>query len=447
MLDAITDGKLTPAQTKAWLTSVVRSELERIERQRMIMLTDEQTKLLNTLTESRTASAITAPIGTDVEFLEASRSGSVSYEQFLAYWDRQISICTTGETLTSQVGDSGSRALGEVHQEMLELLVDSDGDLLSDTLRERLLDWIVDYNLPGAAVPSVWRVHSKNEKAEAETRTAKAKAKAKAKAADATSKALRTIVQASAAFEDDQVARDYIVSFEVTDALSDSTIDAMVAGRRALGASSEPDDIQIDDQASFAAARLKKTLTHRHVCFAEPGGPVERITDLAVSTAGAHFTRRLRAVLQLILTSSTAEAATAGVVELAARWTPDALAALLDQALELAGLEGREAVFADAEPPRAGWHSPSRISPVRNSASRSTSCARSGACPPAPGPTPCSPTSTRSSLPSPRWSRRGGSKKSRWRCSGPHPHTTRCRAPGIPSMWAFWVQRPRPSRA
>ena len=40
MLDAITDGKLTPAQAKAWLTSVVRSELDRIERQRRISRMD-----------------------------------------------------------------------------------------------------------------------------------------------------------------------------------------------------------------------------------------------------------------------------------------------------------------------------------------------------------------------------------------------------------------------
>lgn len=54
------------------------------------------------------------PIGTDISFLEAARSGSVSYEQWLAYWDRQISICVTGETLTTQVGEAGgNRALGK----------------------------------------------------------------------------------------------------------------------------------------------------------------------------------------------------------------------------------------------------------------------------------------------------------------------------------------------
>ncbi|MCA2010306.1 hypothetical protein LCM17_02320 [Cereibacter sphaeroides] len=40
MLDAITDGELTPTQAKAWLTSVVRSELDRIERLRRVSRMD-----------------------------------------------------------------------------------------------------------------------------------------------------------------------------------------------------------------------------------------------------------------------------------------------------------------------------------------------------------------------------------------------------------------------
>lgn len=217
------------------------------------MLSDEQGRLLDTLNEARTASAITVPIGTDIDLLESTRSGSVTYEQWLAYWDRQISICITGETLTTQVSDTGgSRALGEVHQEMLDLLVDSDGDLLADVLREQLIRWIVDYNLPGAAIPSVWRVRAKNEKAEAETR------QAKAGAAEATDKALRAIVRAAAVFDDDAVARDYIVAFEITDQLSDKTIDAMVAARHAFAGAAEADAPPHPDTATFAAARLKK---------------------------------------------------------------------------------------------------------------------------------------------------------------------------------------------
>ena len=222
-------------------------------------LTEEQNRLLRTLESIRTSSAVTVPIGTEVEFLEASRGGTVSYEGFIAYWDRQISICTTGETLTTQVGESGgNRALGEVHQEQLSVLADSDGDGLADTLRSSLARWIVEYNLPGAAVPSVRRVRAKNQKAEAETR------KARADAAEATDKAIRAVVKAAAKFEDDQVAREYIVSFEITDRLSDKTIDALVAARHAFVGEpeAEPDAFITSDPVgtptSFSADRLKK---------------------------------------------------------------------------------------------------------------------------------------------------------------------------------------------
>lgn len=218
-------------------------------------LNEEQSKLLNTLSRAQTSSAITVPIGTDIEFLEASRSGSVTYEQFLNYWDRQISICVTGETLTTQVSDAGgNRALGEVHQEMLDLLIDSDADLLADALREQLLTWMVGFNIPGAAVPSVWRLRPKNEAAEANSR------KAKAGAAQETDKAIRQIVEGAAAFEDDAVARDYITSFEITDQLSDRTIDALVASRRAFTSAPEPDPFvtSAPESHAFAASRLKK---------------------------------------------------------------------------------------------------------------------------------------------------------------------------------------------
>lgn len=218
------------------------------------VLSDEQNKLLNTLASVRTSSAVTVPIGTDVSFLEASRSGSVSYEQFIAYWDRQISIRVTGETLTTQVGDGGgNRALGEVHAEQLDVLADSDGDLLTDTLRDQLARWIVEYNLPGAAVPAIRRLRPKNDSAAADTR------KRKAEAAKASDEAITAIVKQAAKFDEDQVAREYIVSFDVTDGLSDKTIDALVAARSRFASSAEPaDPFVTDDDPAFSAARLKK---------------------------------------------------------------------------------------------------------------------------------------------------------------------------------------------
>ena len=192
------------------------------------MISEEQQKLLNDLANIRTSAALTVPIGTDVKFLEAARSGSVSYKEWLEYWDKQISICILGETLTTDIGSVGSKAAAETHAGMLDLLVDSDGDHLTDTLYETLCTWLIDYNFPGAAVPRIWRVRPSNETAKAETR------KAKAEAATSEHSALVGIVSTAAMFDDDDAAREFIVSFDLTHALSDVTIDRLVEARFAF---------------------------------------------------------------------------------------------------------------------------------------------------------------------------------------------------------------------
>lgn len=191
-------------------------------------LSDEQSKLLNNLQRVRTSSALVVPVGTDVEFLEAARSGSVSYENFLAYWDKQISITVTGETLTTDIGNVGSRAASETHANQLDMLVDGDADLLSDTFRDQLLTWLVEYNFPGAKAPSVWRVRPSNEKSNAEVR------KAKAEAATAENAALVEVLTFAANFDDDDHAREYIAASGLTGRLSDETIDGLVEARFGL---------------------------------------------------------------------------------------------------------------------------------------------------------------------------------------------------------------------
>lgn len=65
--------------------------------------------------------------------------------------------------------------------------------------------------------------------------------------------------------------------------------------------------------------------------------------------AGRHFARRLDAIRLAISPAEDFDAASRALLELGARWTPDALGALIGQALGLAGLEGREAAFADGD--------------------------------------------------------------------------------------------------
>ncbi|MCW5711275.1 DUF935 family protein [Shinella sp.] len=192
------------------------------------MLSEDQIELLNKIAAIRTSSAITVPMGTDVKFLEAVRSGSVSYQEWLEYWDKQIAICILGETLTTDIGSNGSRAAAETHAGILDLLVDSDADHLSDTLYEQLITWLVEYNFPGAGIPRVWRVRPKNEKEKAETR------KAQADAASSQNAALVGILETAGMIDDDTAARDFIVSFELTHALSDEAIDRLVEARFAF---------------------------------------------------------------------------------------------------------------------------------------------------------------------------------------------------------------------
>ena len=220
------------------------------------MLTEEQNKLLNDLASIRTSAALTVPIGTTVKFLEAARAGQVSYKEWLEYWDKQISICILGETLTTDIGSAGSKAAAETHAGMLDLLVDSDADHLSDTLYETLCTWLIEYNFPGAAVPRVWRVRPSNETAKAETR------KAKAEAATSEHSALVEIVSTAAMFDDDDAAREFIVSFDLTHALSDTAIDRLVEARFAF-------------MAGDKRARDMRKLAQENPAFAALFGPLD----------------------------------------------------------------------------------------------------------------------------------------------------------------------------
>lgn len=125
----------------------------------------EQDRLLQHLLGLVQQGALTVPIGTDVEFLEAARTGSASYEEWCRYWDEQTSVTVLGETLSTNLRGAGARAATETHAEVSDGVADADADMLSGTLRD-LAQWVVDFNLPGARAPSIWFPRPKNEDAE-----------------------------------------------------------------------------------------------------------------------------------------------------------------------------------------------------------------------------------------------------------------------------------------
>ena len=123
-------------------------------------LDDKQKQaLLESLGRISQETAIIAPLGTEVELIEASRTGSIdTYERLLRYMDEEISKAVLGETLTTSMGDkSSSLAASQTHNGVRLELVRADADLLSNTLNESLLTWLTELHFPGAKPPRLWR--------------------------------------------------------------------------------------------------------------------------------------------------------------------------------------------------------------------------------------------------------------------------------------------------
>lgn len=134
----------------------------------------EQDRLLQHLLDLVQKGALVVPLGTDVEFLEAARTGAATYEEWCRFWDEQTSVAVLGETLSTKLDGVGARSAVDSHDDISSGVADADADLLSATLYETLCRWITEFNVPGAEPPSIWRPRPKNETAEEDHRTKKA---------------------------------------------------------------------------------------------------------------------------------------------------------------------------------------------------------------------------------------------------------------------------------
>ncbi len=101
---------------------------------------------------------VAVPSGTLIKMLEISKTGTADlHERLVAAMNAEISKIVLGETLTTEMGANGARAASETHNDVRGELADADADMLSEELNETLARWITELNLPGAAVPGIWR--------------------------------------------------------------------------------------------------------------------------------------------------------------------------------------------------------------------------------------------------------------------------------------------------
>jgi phage gp29-like protein len=113
---------------------------------------EEKRKLLAAVRDLGHDAAGIIPEGQRIEYLEAVAGDGASFERLLQWAERSISKAVLGATLTSEVGDSGSRALGDVHQDVMWDLVESDARQIAGTLSRDLVWPLVALNL-GVADP------------------------------------------------------------------------------------------------------------------------------------------------------------------------------------------------------------------------------------------------------------------------------------------------------
>lgn len=125
----------------------------------------EQDRLMQHLASLVQNGVLVAPLGTEVSFLEAARSGAATYEEWCRFWDEQTSVAVLGENLSTNVKGQGSRAAAQTHDSISDMIASADADLLSATLNETLIKWIVDFNMPGAGYPTIWWPMPRNEEA------------------------------------------------------------------------------------------------------------------------------------------------------------------------------------------------------------------------------------------------------------------------------------------
>lgn len=87
----------------------------------------EKETLTQAMEETAGKAYVIVPDGSEVEYVESHSSGNnQNYEAFARYCDEQISKLILGQTLTTETGKNGNRALGNVHEGIEDKIARAD---------------------------------------------------------------------------------------------------------------------------------------------------------------------------------------------------------------------------------------------------------------------------------------------------------------------------------
>ena len=121
-------------------------------------LPEQKKELLAACEAIQTDAGIIHPDTMSLELLEAARAGSINtYESLCNFMNEEMSKSILGQTLTTQVGDTGSYAASQTHNEVRLDIVKADADILCGALNQKVIRWLVDYQFgPQKWYPKMW---------------------------------------------------------------------------------------------------------------------------------------------------------------------------------------------------------------------------------------------------------------------------------------------------
>lgn len=119
---------------------------------------EQQDKLLKACGAIQTDAGIITPETMNIKLLEAARQGSIdTYESLCNFMNSEMSKSVLGQTLTTEIGDKGSYAASQTHNDVREDIEKADGDILCGSLNRGVVRWLVDYNFgPQRFYPKMW---------------------------------------------------------------------------------------------------------------------------------------------------------------------------------------------------------------------------------------------------------------------------------------------------
>lgn len=122
----------------------------------------ERAKVLAALRAIATETGIVVPDGTEIELLQASRSGTQDYDGMRSAMDNAMAKLIIGQTASSE-GTPGKLGNEDLQGKVRGDIVKADADLVCASFNRQVGTWLTRWNFPGAAVPRVWRVTDEPE--------------------------------------------------------------------------------------------------------------------------------------------------------------------------------------------------------------------------------------------------------------------------------------------